>query len=375
MPKFDIVVESPISKSVRAAQVSSMFDVPPQDTARLEWHGSLPIEERPWNVGLIVGPSGCGKSTILREVFGRTPTLKWNAASVIDDFAKTSSVEDIAGVCQAVGFNTIPAWLRPRAVLSNGEQFRVELARRLLEGGQRVVMDEFTSVVDRRVAQIGSHAVQKWTRNHDRQFVAATCHYDLEDWLQPDWILEPATMTFRWRAVQRRPSINCEIRHAQYEAWHLFARFHYLTAELHKAAQCYVLSVDGSPAALAAVLFRPHETAAHIYGMSRLVTLPDFQGLGLAFALCDTVASAYKACGARYRSYPAHPALIRSFDRSPMWALVLKPGMRGNNRKTGTTGNFGGRPSAIFEYCGPAMEDHRRARSLLGDTAREPVAA
>lgn len=372
MPKFDIVVETPISKSVRAAQVSSMFDVPPQDTARLEWHGMLPIEEKPWNVGLIVGPSGCGKSTILREVFGLPPELRWKAASVIDDFAKTSTVEDIAGVCQAVGFNTIPAWLRPRSVLSNGEQFRVELARRLLEGGDLVVMDEFTSVVDRQVAQIGSHAVQKWARKHDRKFVAATCHYDLEDWLQPDWVLDPATMAFRWRSLQRRPEIRCEIAHVPFKAWDLFARYHYLTAELHPSAQCYVLTVDGAPAAFAGVLFRPHPQTRNVYGMSRLVTLPDFQGLGLAFVLSDTVASAYKAAGARYRSYPAHPALIRSFDRSKNWALMLKPGMRGNNNRTKTTcGTMGGRPSAIFEYCGPAMADLAQARALLGETARK----
>ena len=89
----------------------------------------------------------------------------------------------------AVGFNTIPAWLRPYGVLSNGEKFRVDLARRLLEGGDLIAVDEFTSVVDRQVAKIGSHAVQKWARGKGRQFVAATCHYDLEDWLQPDWVL------------------------------------------------------------------------------------------------------------------------------------------------------------------------------------------
>ena len=35
----------------RAAQVSSMFDVPAQEKVRLEWHGDLPIEAKPWNVG------------------------------------------------------------------------------------------------------------------------------------------------------------------------------------------------------------------------------------------------------------------------------------------------------------------------------------
>lgn len=105
MPAVDIVVETPISTSVRAAQVSSMFDVPAAEKCRLEWHGNLPIEERPWNVGLIVGPSGCGKSTILNKLFGAPTEFEWQAPSVIDDIDRRHSIETISQVCQSVGFN------------------------------------------------------------------------------------------------------------------------------------------------------------------------------------------------------------------------------------------------------------------------------
>jgi ABC-type lipoprotein export system ATPase subunit len=368
VPDINVVVETPISTSTRAAQVSSMFDVPPEKKARLEWHGTLPIETQPWHIGLIVGPSGCGKTSILRSVFGEPDTLAWGETSVIDDFDRCHSVDAVSKICQAVGFNTIPAWLRPYGVLSNGEKFRVDLARRLIDGGNPVVCDEFTSVVDRQVARIGSHAVQKYMRKNDRKFVAATCHYDLEEWLQPDWILEPATMTFRWRSVQRRPDIHCSIHPAPWNAWHSFARFHYLTADLHRNARVYVLSVDNEPAACAAVLYRPHPKVKNLYGMSRLVTLPDFQGLGLAFALADRVASAYKSLGRRYNAYPAHPALIRSFDHSPVWSLEAKPSMKGTNRSATTAlppGKLGGRPCAVFAYCGPALQDRDLAKRLV----------
>lgn len=108
-------------------------------------------------------------------------------------------------------------------LLSNGEQFRVMMARTMLEGGAQIVMDEFTSVVDRQVAQIGAHAAQKHIRKAtDRRFVAASCHYDIVDWLQPDWIFEPATMTFTRRSLQGRPSIEVEISRVGYEAWGVF---------------------------------------------------------------------------------------------------------------------------------------------------------
>jgi GNAT superfamily N-acetyltransferase len=208
--------------------------------------------------------------------------------------------------------------------------------------------------------------VQKWARKHDRQFVAATCHYDLEEWLQPDWVLEPATMTFRWRSVQRRPAISCSIRRVPWETWKVFSRFHYLTAELHVAARCFVLFVDDQPAAFAAALHRPHPKVTGIWALTRGVVLPDYQGMGLIFALIDRLGAVYKAKKLRLRSYPAHPGYIRSHDRSANWFMAKAPGMssNANQHRREDVGQFGGRPCAVFEYCGPAATKAEAAMLL-----------
>lgn len=367
MPTIDLVVESETSTSVRARQVCSMFDCPPSEKCRLEWKCEFPIEEQDWNVGLIVGPSGSGKSSIMRHVFGEMPPLEWNAKSVVDDFDKRFSVEKIAEVCSAVGFNTIPAWMRPHAVLSNGEKFRVDLARRLLELPDPIVVDEFTSVVDRQVAQIGSHAVQKYARKNNRKFVAVTCHYDVIDWLQPDWVLDAATRSFTRRSLQRRPAVECTIGRVPYAAWSLFAPYHYLTGELHRAARCFGLWVNGRLAVFAGVMHLPHPTEKDIRRVSRIVTLPDYQGLGLAFVLLEKLGAAHKAVGFRFRNYPAHPAFVRGHDKSPLWALKKAPGKFSAKRKDITLkGSLGGRPCAVFEYVGPAMDKEQAARLLAG---------
>lgn len=373
MPTVDLVVESPVSTSVRARQVCSMFDVPPQSTARLEWSVNVPTVEEDWSVGLIVGPSGSGKTSVMRQVYGEPPALEWGAASVVDDFARTLSVQQVTDACGAVGFNTIPAWLRPFAVLSNGEKFRVDLARRLLELPDPIVVDEFTSVVDRQVAQIGAHAVQKYVRKAGRKFVAVGCHYDVIDWLQPDWVLDMATQSFTRRLVQRRPAVECVVARVPYAAWAMFAPFHYLTADLHRSARCFGLWANGRLAAFAGMLHRPHPKVDDIMGCSRLVTLPDFQGLGLAFALIDKVGAAYRGIGKRARTYPAHPALTRAFDRSPLWSMEKTPGGYSKVTKTSATsaaemGTFGARPCAVFQYAGPAME-HSEAAALIGVAA------
>lgn len=368
MQTIDLVKSVAVPKSSRVQQLGAMFDVPVPEESTVEWHGQVPIDEKAWNIGVIVGPSGSGKSSIARELFGDhvDVPLEWTGVPVVDDFASDQTLADIAQTCTSVGFNTVPNWMRPFHVLSTGEQFRVNLARRLLELPNPIVVDEFTSVVDRQVAQVGSHAVQKTVRRRQQRFVAVTCHYDVLPWLQPDWVLEPATMKFAWTSGrwERRPELSIRISRVGYEAWEAFAPFHYLTKRLHRGARCFVLFVGDDPprpAAFAGMLHFPHFKARDIQRCSRLVTLPDWQGLGLAFVLIDKLAAAYKAVGKRVHCYPAHPTFVRSYDRSPHWKLEKEPGKM-SKRSHG--GSLRGRPCAVFSWCGDTM-DKQEAQLLL----------
>lgn len=367
--KIEIVRECDVSRSPRVRQLEAMFDCPVTDKARLIWSGDFPYQDAPWSVGLIVGPSGAGKSTILREVFGEPLVNEWREKSVLDDFSSALSMTAIAEICRAVGFNTIPAWMRPYSVLSNGERFRVDMARRLAEIDGTIVVDEFTSVVDRQVAQIGSHAVQKYVRKNKKQFVAATCHYDVIEWLQPDWILEPATMTFTRRALQRRPTLDVTICQVPYSAWKVFAPFHYMSAELNHSARCFGLFVGNEIASIVAMLHQPHAKVKNLKRFSRVVTHPDWQGLGLGPIITERVAAAYKALNVRTRTYPAHPSYVRTFGADPLWMMTKRSGTFGpasGVTKSITLGwKQGNRPCAVFEYVGPAM-DLKSAERLIG---------
>ena len=332
-----------------------MFDCPPETKQTLRWEANLPIEDQDWNIGLIVGPSGCGKSTIAKHIWPTEFEYEndWDAPTIIDAFS--TNVEETTKALSAVGFNTIPAWLRPYGVLSNGERFRVDMARRIVEQKGTIVVDEFTSVVDRQVARIASHAIQKYIRKSKRQLVAVSCHDDIIDWLQPEWVFRPDTRTFQWRSVQPRPKLHIEMARLPYEAWSIFAPYHYLTAKLHKAARCFGLWVEGQLASFAAVMHRPHPKTNNIKGLSRMVTLPDFQGIGLAFIFAQNLAAAYKTQGQRFRKYPAHPTYIRS-HRKDIWTLAKRPGTYSAlNGKGGIEGQSQSRPCAVFEYAGDAM--------------------
>jgi alpha-D-ribose 1-methylphosphonate 5-triphosphate synthase subunit PhnL/GNAT superfamily N-acetyltransferase len=324
-----IVSTTPIKRTARVMQVSGMFDV------TLEEKSSFVVEvpdelaslaSKPWNIGLIVGPSGAGKSTLARHVWpdsyvpGPDPDEWPRDAAVIDSIAPEGSVRDAANLLSSVGFGSPPAWLRPFAVLSTGEQFRATLARALASVSDApVVMDEYTSTVDRQVAQAGSHAVQRTVRRLDAKLVAVTCHFDVIDWLQPDWVYRPDSVDFEWRRLQSHPPIELEVREVGRDAWPLFRPHHYLSGDLHVAARCACAFVDGMPVAFCAWYRFPHPRAKNIMVNHRTVTLPDWQGLGIGVTLANAVGEHLARGGDRFRTTTAHPAMIAALRRSPRW--------------------------------------------------------
>ena len=184
--------------SYRAARVKSLFNV--DSGADVYIDADLPLDARPWQIGVIVGPSGTGKTSIGRRL-GALYAPAWpHDRPIVDAIAPDGSFDDVTAALASVGLGTVPAWLRPYAALSNGEQFRANLARVICEAPPLVVIDEFSSVVDRQIAQIGAGAFAKsWRRLPSRpQAVLLSCHYDILDWLTPDWVFDTASSTFQW---------------------------------------------------------------------------------------------------------------------------------------------------------------------------------
>lgn len=112
---------------------------------------------------------------------------------MIDDMPQNVDMETIEKMFYSVGFGSVPSWLKPYSVLSNGEKMRVDLARAMLEK-EFIVFDEFTSVVDRQVAKVASIAIHKAIKRTAKKFIAISCHYDILEWLEPDWVFDTNEM-------------------------------------------------------------------------------------------------------------------------------------------------------------------------------------
>lgn len=357
-----------IVRSARVSQVEGIFDVPPTQRSEVSWEVDLPLEDKPWQVGLICGPSGCGKSTIARKLFGADLIngYDWpDDKTILDGFPEGMGIKDVTRYLGSVGFSSPPAWLRPFRVLSNGEQFRVTMARVLAEARPLSVVDEFTSVVDRQVAQIGSHAIGKAIRRSEGKFVAVTCHMDVEDWLQPDWIYLPAEQRFVWRSLQRRPEIKIVINRAPYSSWVLFKHHHYLDHSLNKSALCFVGFVEGVPACLAAWLpaLVPTVRGKKAYRSHRIVTLPDYQGVGIGRHVGDWCGSVLAGLGYRVYHGTSHPAEIAARQRSENWRMHGAPefskpykNTKSKLQKSLNKHHSWNRLMARFVYTGKPME-------------------
>ena len=153
----------------------------------LPWEKPSSIPEN-FKIGVIVGGSGSGKSTLLKE-FGVEEEPIWDGDKAI--VSHFDSPDDAINKLGAVGLNTVPSWYKPYHVLSNGEKFRADLARKVKTNA---VIDEFTSVVDRNVAKAASTALSRYIKKNDiNNVVLSTCHHDIIDWLEPDWVIDTNT--------------------------------------------------------------------------------------------------------------------------------------------------------------------------------------
>jgi ABC-type ATPase with predicted acetyltransferase domain len=195
--EFDITRKWGRPKTFRVESIASQFTL---EDVLLEknFKGKLPIENEDWSIGVIVGRSGTGKSTIARHLFPEyyIKGFPYKEPSILDDFPEKLASTEITKALSSVGFSSPPDWLKSYEQLSQGEKMRVDIARAMLLDEPIIVFDEFTSVVDREVAKISSFAIQKAIRRTNKKFIAVTCHYDVVDYLEPDWVLCTDDMVF-----------------------------------------------------------------------------------------------------------------------------------------------------------------------------------
>lgn len=276
-----------------------------------------------FQLGVIVGASGTGKSTLLKE-FGSPEVMTWEPNKSIASHFPTAVVANEK--FSAAGLMSVPTWVKPYNVLSNGERFRADLARSLKDGA---VIDEFTSVIDRNVAKAASTSMSKYIRrNNIQRVVIATVHRDILEFLDPDWVIDTDKGEWtngRWLC---QPQLDITIYPAHNSIWSYFAPHHYLSETLNKASHSYVAVWEGQLVGFVSAMTYPSGTVKDAWREHRLVVHPDYQGFGFGPRISEAVAQHYFEQGKRYFSKTSHPRLGEYRDNSSTWKPTSKNHMK-----------------------------------------------
>jgi ABC-type lipoprotein export system ATPase subunit len=304
---------------------------------------TLPVD---FNILLIVGPSGSGKSIILNQI-GKEDIVEWGYDKSVCSHFETP--EDASERLSAVGLNSIPSWVKPYHILSTGEKFRADLARKLKNNA---VIDEFTSVVDRKVAVSASFAVQRYIRNKNiKNVVFASCHYDIIEWLNPDYVFDTQTGQMLGRGLERRPEIKLEVLPCSTKAWSIFSKHHYLSGDINKSSRCWLVLWEEEVVGFTSILAFPNGNFKNAWREHRTVILPDFQGLGIGVRVSDAIGKIIVQNGGRFFSKTSHSRMGEYRESSYLWKPTSK---NKKNRKD-------------YEYSKKTKEDkykHKHSRRV-----------
>jgi len=315
--------------SYRAARVKSLFNC--ESGANFNLDANIPLEDNDWKIGVVVGASGSGKTSIGRAIWRDVGIydgdLGWEKDKpIIDCIAKNGSFDDVTGALASVGLGSVPAWLRPFHALSNGEKFRAGLARVIAEKHERVIIDEFTSVVDRQIAKIGASAFSKSFKRGEGKAILLSCHYDILDWVEPDWVFDTHTGELARGDLWRRPKFELEILKTDSSYWRMFEPHHYLKLPLMIAATYFVGFVNGE-----AVCHIACSPSLHLGGMRacRMVVMPEWQGAGVGMRFLNEVCRLQFTDVNKHHErtkavyfHTSHPALCAALRRDKHWLQV-----------------------------------------------------
>ena len=319
-----------------------------------------------WNIGVVYGGSGSGKSSIINHLGGVREVIFDIDKPLISNF-NWMEPEEATRVLTAMGLSSVPTWLRPYKFLSNGEQYRAMLAYLVSSSkdGETILIDEYTSVVDRDVAKAMSFALQKYIRRENKKIILASCHFDIMEWVMPDWIYSP----MKGGGIEKpdylrqgRPEISLSISRVEPKAWDFFKKHHYLTEEANKTYIYLLFEWNNKPIAIN-VIGRHLGTTGGVPGYrgSRVVVHPDYQGMGIGSKISEFCGGIIKNIGGKYYTKTINPALGEYRNsHTESWKPTLFNGKVriNNNDHSEIYKTIKQRASYCHEYIGKSIDGY-----------------
>jgi len=321
-----------------------------------------------FKIGYIVGDSGTGKSSIINQLIktGKYEPLPAgrcinNNKSLIQQF-KTEDEAMSKLLC--VGLSSIPVWFRTYETISNGEKFRADMAVNIKSF---LIVDEFTSNLDRLTARCLSSCLKKYVEKHNlSNIILSGCQYDIIPWLQPDFVYDTNINDFLsdysalpvWECLIADTSIKHShtdkaeqlernsysidkkklvLRRTPMSHWIFYSQHHYLSSSLLSNAVCWEIYVKieniERGIGFIAVSPMPSGTVHNAVREHRIVVIPSCQGIGIGVLISEAIAKHYVLNGYRYFTKTSHPKLGNYRNNSSFWKPTTSNMIKKSNKE------------------------------------------
>ncbi|HGH5398716.1 TPA: P-loop NTPase fold protein [Raoultella planticola] len=190
---INVAFNTRVNKTTRTLEIAESFGLGLDEKA---WtlYDNLQLKIDSGDVVYVTGQSGSGKSVILREIKRLMEEEGKNVASiddfsfdneknVIDQLGKTTA--DALGLLSMAGLNDAYLFVRKPSEMSDGQKYRLKIAKLIESGADVWVADEFGAVLDRVTAQVVASNFQRAARKVGATVIVATTHEDLINALRP----------------------------------------------------------------------------------------------------------------------------------------------------------------------------------------------
>lgn len=323
---IDIVLKSDVFNTFKCQVAANSLDIDVKKKSIHHLHIDNVKIPNEWNVGLIFGASGSGKTTLATELFGKDifKSVLNNDLPIIEQFPSEYTYEQCAALLNGIGLNSVPCWLRPVKTLSNGQRARAEAALLMCQNNEVSFIDEWTSVVDRTVAKAMSVCLNKFAKKNNKKIVILSCHYDILEWVKPDWMIDCNKQIFQLPKSQdfffsEREQLEFQIKEIDKTSWRYFSKYHYLSDRL-PGGKIFLYGLfhgDNQIGFQCFANYTPHRKGTTIiYHFNRIVIHPDYNGLGLGILLINKTSELLSKkikCKimAKFSSTPVFKAMIK----------------------------------------------------------------
>jgi len=330
MQNYSVNLTSEVFESFRCSMAAQSVDFDPKSKSTHTFTVTADLFT-PWSVGLIVGASGSGKTSLAKTIFGEDcfDFAIDETKAIIDQFPDYMNYSDCQAALMGVGLTQVPCWIRPVFTLSNGQKSRAIAALQMAKN-ESFVVDEWTSVVDRTVAKAMSNCLQKHARRINKKICAVSCHYDVLEWLNPDWVIDCNKQQYidrrsLWRNFKRPEQLEFTIREIDSASWKYFSKYHYLSDKIpggktaffglfHQAEQIGFQCFAN---------YTPHRDKMQKMQMhsNRTVIHPDYVGLGLGIKLINLTSQIMHNRGFDVRAKFSSVPVAKAFEKTKEWKL------------------------------------------------------